>query len=401
MHTVITNIRPWGGPPCDVVLDERSVVEIAAVGSAPTSDATIVDGAGRVAVPSFSDVHTHLDSNRLGLPFRPCTGAPDLMSRIMDDRANWRSAEASVTDRATYALQRAITFGATRVRSHAQVDADSGLAKLEGVLAARETHRDRATVEVVAFPQVGLHREAGVVALTAEALRLGADLVGGIDPCSIDRDPVRHLDTVFDLAERFGCGVDIHLHEPGALGLFSLSLITERTRALGMAGSVTVSHAFCLAEASTEAFRAIDELAELDIALTTIAPGTHGSLPIRRIVDAGVRIGLGMDGQRDYWSPYGNGDMLDRTWQLAFTQGYTFEPDLDSALAVATWGGHAVLDRAASRLVHGERPGLRVGDPAELVLIDAESAAAGVLDRPAGRVTVHHGRVVAENGELR
>ena len=31
-----------------------------------------------------------------------------------------------------------------------------------------------------------------------------------------------------------------------------------------------------------------------------------------------MRVGLGQDGIRDFWSPYGNGDMLERAWQLAF-----------------------------------------------------------------------------------
>ena len=79
-----------------------------------------------------------------------------------------------------------------------------------------------------------------------QALRLGAETVGGLDPCAIDRDPKGHLDAVFGLAERFGRGVDIHLHEPGEMGAFSTELIIERTRALGMAGRVMISHAFCL-----------------------------------------------------------------------------------------------------------------------------------------------------------
>ena len=59
------------------------------------------------------------------------------------------------------------------------------------------------------------------MAVLNQALRLGAETVGGLDPCAIDRDPKGHLDTVFALAERFGRNVDIHLHEPGEMGLFS------------------------------------------------------------------------------------------------------------------------------------------------------------------------------------
>lgn len=410
-NTVITNVRPWGEESVDVTLRDGVVTEISPTAASHAPDAPAhshpftIDGAGGILLPSFSDVHVHLDSTRLGLPFRPNTSGTTLWDHIMNDRENWRSAEESVSERATYTLGRMIAQGATRVRSHAQVDADSGLEKFEGVLAAREAHRDRADVEIVAFPQVGIHLEDGVPDLLDQALRNGADLIGGLDPCAIDRDPRRHLDTVFGLAERHGVGVDIHLHEGGSLGLFSLDLIIERTRALGMAGRVTVSHAFSLASSLGGVAPAIEQLAELDIAVTTVAP--KGSLtapldlPLRTLLEAGVRVGLGMDGQRDYWSPWGNGDMLERAWLLAFTQGYSRDDLIESALAVATWGGAGVIDNELRRASADAHPGVAVGDPAEFVIVRGDTPTSAVMDRAPERTVIHSGRVVADGGELR
>src|SRR5699024_4736221 len=144
--------------------------------------------------------------------------------------------------------------------------------------AARQAHADRASVEVVAFPQAGLLLEPGVPALIEEGLRNGVDLVGGIDPCALDEDPRQHLDIVFDLADRYGVGVDIHLHEPAERGLFSAQQIIRRVRALDMRGLVTIAHAFFLS-GITESQRAqvLAELAELDIALATVAPSGRGT----------------------------------------------------------------------------------------------------------------------------
>lgn len=402
--SVITDVRPWGGPAVDLVAVDGVLTAVHDAGTATAPEgASVVAGGGRVALPTFADVHVHLDSTRLGLPYRPHTGEPGRWGCIMNDRWNWRSAEKPVADRATHTLGAAIALGATHVRSHAQVDADSKLEKFEGVLAAREAHRDRATVRIVAFPQVGIHLERGAVELMDEALRMGADLVGGIDPCEIDRDPVRHVGTVFELAERHGKDVDIHLHERGTLGLFSLDLILERVEALGMQGHVTISHAFCLATDSPAVREALDRIAALDVALTTIAPGSGLDLPVRRLVEAGVRVGLGMDGQRDYWSPYGNADMLDRAYQLAFTQDYAREEDLELALAVASRGGRTVDDASLPRVgtsPDGRRPGFAVGDVADLVLVDTEVAATALLDRPRPRTVIHRGRVVADGGAL-
>ena len=88
-----------------------------------------------------------------------------------------------------------------------------------------------------------------------------------------------------------------------------------------MQGRVTISHAFALAAAPpSRTDPLVDELAELDISLTTIAPSGQRVLPTDRLAIAGMRLGLGQDGIRDYWSPFGDGDMLGRTWQLAFVE---------------------------------------------------------------------------------
>ncbi len=394
-------VRPWprsvGDPTTDVLVRAG---RIAAVGSASeVSDGTPeIDGGGGVLLPAFVDAHAHLDSTRLGLPFRRHTAESGLAGLVENDRRNWRTAGASVADRATYTLGRTIAAGATVVRSHAQVDLDSGFERLEGVLAARQHHAERARVEVVAFPQAGVVREPGTADLLEQALLAGADLIGGLDPCSVDRDPVGQLDVVFGLAERHGRGVDIHLHEAGELGAFTIDLICERVRALSMHGRVTISHCFALPGADPAiTARLVELLAEHDVAVTTVAPGNREPLPLEELRAAGVRLGLGQDGIRDYWSPYGNGDMLERAWMLAHRAGYRRDDLIEACVEVATLGGRAVIDPSDAA---GPGRGLDVGDPADLVVVPGDTATAAVMDRAPRTVVVHNGRIVARDGAL-
>jgi cytosine/adenosine deaminase-related metal-dependent hydrolase len=373
--------------------------------AAATGDTTVVEGRGRLLVPSFSDVHVHLDSTRIGLPFREHTGGPGVWTMMMNDRQNWRNAEVPLQERVNNTLGRMIARGTTRVRSYAQIDVDCRLERFDAVMAAKEQFKGQADVDIIAFPQAGLLLEDGTVPLMDQALKSGANVMGGIDPCSLDRDPARHLDIVFGLAEKYQVPIDIHLHEPGELGVFSTDLVIERTRALGMQGKVTMSHAYQLgsvSEATTR--RLIDEFAELDISMASVAPGSAGvaaQLPIPLLAEAGVRMGLGEDGQRDYWSPYGNTDMLDRTWQLAFTHGFRKDELIEHCLAIATVGGASVLDPSATRLKGtAHRPGVEVGDPAELLLLDGETVASAVMDRGTDRTVIHRGKVVADQLEL-
>lgn len=408
MNTLIRAVRPWGQALSDVTLvageagGKITAVEPHNPARVVPDGVTVVEGRGRLLLPSFSDVHVHLDSTRIGLPFREHTGGPGVWTMMMNDRLNWRNAEVPLQDRVNDTLGRMIARGTTRVRSYAQVDVDCKLERFDAVAAAKEKFAGQASVDIIAFPQAGLLLEEGTVELMEEALKAGANVMGGIDPCTLDRDPVKHLDIVFGLAEKYQVPIDIHLHEPGELGVFSTDLVLERTKALGMQGKVTMSHAYQLGsvnEATTR--RLIDAFAELDVSLASVAPSAASQLPIPLLTEAGVRLGLGEDGQRDYWSPYGNTDMLDRTWQLAFTHGFRKDQLIEHCLAIATIGGASILDPGATRLKDtSHRPGVEVGDPAELLLVDGETVASTVMDRGKDRTVIHAGRVVADQLEL-
>lgn len=404
MSLIVRNVRPWARtwdtPTCDIALRDGRIHAIAPSLEAGPGD-EVVDGAGGVVLPSLTDAHAHLDSTRLGLPFRPHTAGDSLASLVANDLANWRDAEKDVTWRATHTLGLIIASGATTVHTHAQVDPYSGLDRLEGILAAKQTHAERADVRVVAFPQTGIVRSPGTADLLDAALRAGADAIGGIDPCAFDRDPVEHLRIVFDLAEKHGCDVDIHLHERGSLGAFTLELIAEHTRAAGLTGRVTVSHAFALATQSrqSERDRLIRLLADADIAVTTIAPA-GGTLPILALTEAGVRVGLGEDGMRDYWSPYGDGDMLRRVWQLAFESNFRHDADIEAAYETASLGGRAVTWGRDHDGARATDRGLGVGCPANLLVVAAETVTSAIMDCPNTRLVIHRGRVVARDGEL-
>jgi cytosine deaminase len=395
---VIRNVRPWahrpGEPAVDVVCVGDRIEAVGTDPAIPEVDRLVeIDGAGGVALPGLTDSHTHLDSTRLGLPFRPHTGGDTLADLIANDRRNWRDAGAAVGDRAALTAGRMVAYGVTRIRSHAQIDTECKLERLEGVLAARELHRDRVDIEIVAFPQSGILRDAGTAGLMAAALGAGADLVGGLDPAGIDRDPVRHLDQVFGLADRFQRGIDIHLHDRGELGAFQIELICDRVEANGMQGLVTISHCFALATVDPERQRDLAaRLAVADVAVVTVAPGPVPPLPFDILDEAGVRLGLGQDGIRGYWSPYGNGDLLERAWQMAYRSGFRHDGLIERCVEVATSGGASVMGILDHRLEPGGR--------ADLFVVPGDTVTAAVMDRPRRRLVVKRGAVVAVDGEL-
>lgn len=387
---LLADVRPSGGPARDLLVRDGRIVEVGE-GLAPPEGATVLDGRGHLAIPGLVDAHAHLDKTLWGLPWRPHTAGPGLAERIENEhrgRAELRRQGITVARRAGSLLRAYVAAGTTHIRSHVDVDPVAGLDSVEGLLEARDAFRDQVAVQLVAFPQSGLLVRPGTVELLERAVRAGADLVGGLDPAGFDHRPVEHLDAIFAIAGRHGCGLDIHLHDGGELGAFQIDLIVERTRALGLAGRVTISHAFALAEVGEARLgRLVEDLAGQRVSLTTVAPGNRPPLPLGRLREAGVAVGLGCDGIRDLWSPWGDGDVLGRAALLAWRAGARRDQDLAVALDLATFGGAAVLGL--------DGYGLEPGCAADLVLVPASTVGEAVVAHPPRSLVVKGGRVVA------
>ena len=205
--------------------------------------------------------------------------------------------------------------GGDLIRSTSR-DLGLGLRGIEVVREAVAGFGGGVQVEIVAFPQDGVLRRPGVSDLLDQAAASGVEHIGGLDPAGIDRDPVGQLDILFSIAERHGCGIDIHLHDEFDLGAFQLDLICDRTEATGLTGKVNIAHGFALAQ--VDAARPV-------ICWSGWVPRASRSrrsllrlpqLPWQEFDEAGCG-SAGTDGIRDLWSPYGTGDALGIAWQFS------------------------------------------------------------------------------------
>ncbi|MFJ2032014.1 amidohydrolase [Streptosporangium sp. NPDC087985] len=389
---LLRDARIWGREgSADLLIRDGRIAELREPGQGGAGGGDVEDLGGKLVLPGFVDGHAHLDKTLWGGPWVPHDAAPGLMGKIRNGQERRPEFGIPNADYVTALLENMIVCGTTHVRSHVDVDPLVGLGSVEAVRTAVERHGGRISVELVAFPQAGMLISPGTEALMEEALRAGVESIGGLDPAGVDRDPVRHLDIVFALAERYGVGVDIHLHDGGTLGAWQFELIIERTRVLGLSGKVTISHGFALGDADPATRdRLIAGLAEAGVALASVAP-SRGVLPLRLLREAGIPMTLGNDGVRDLWSPFGTGDMLERALFQAKGTGPRDE-DVELALDAATYGG--------ARALALRDYGLAVGDHADLVVVDARNAAEAVCVRPRRSLVVKSGRIVAREGDL-
>ena len=390
MNLLLKNIRPLGDPATDMLVEKGVITRIASNLTAAPGVA-VEDGRGELLLPGLVEAHTHLDKSLWGLPWYKNEVGPKLLDKIDNERLNKRRLNMDPYVQSARQSVQSSRMGSTHIRSHVDVDTDHGMWGVEGIMRMRAEFSAIIDVEIVAFPQSGLLRRPGTLALMEEAMKLGAEVVGGLDPCAIDRDPKGHLDAIFALAQKYARPLDIHLHEPGEMGAFSFDLICERTRALGMKGEVTVSHAFCLGSPDRDLVDPlIAQIAELDIAVMTTGPAGRPAPPVKKLLERGIRVCSGSDGIRDTWGPYGNADMLERAMFVGLRNTFRRDDEMRLALDVCTFEGAKVMGLAGY--------GLEVGCKADLLIVPGESVAEAIVTRSPTRRVIKRGAVVARDG---
>jgi cytosine deaminase len=385
---VLADVR-HAGAACDIGIASGRIAAIAPPGT--LTGAVAEAGGGMLALPGLVDGHIHLDKTFLGLPWIPHRPDPSIAGRIAAEAAQRRAIAEPMALRARRLAEHVVARGTIAIRTHVDVDPVRGLAGLHDVLALRDAMRGILDIQIVAFPQSGVMIAPGTADLLEQAMREGADVVGGLDPASIDEDVEGQLAAVFGIAERHGVPVDIHLHDPGELGAWELRRIAARAKAAGLQGRVAVSHAYALGSVGEATLaRTAAALAEGGVAIMTNGPGTETMPPVLRLRAEGVTVFAGSDNIRDAWSPFGDGDMLRRAGVIGYRGGLV----TDEALAVCL----DLVTAAPARVMGRDVAAIAVGAPADLVLVAAEGVPDAVATAPPRALVVNSGRIVARSG---
>lgn len=393
MKIIFRNLRMLDGTTRDILVTDGIIAAIGSDLAAQHADTDLVDGQGALALPGLVDGHVHLDKTLTGLPWMPHPAGPERFSRIETEKRLRSEFPLSVEERASNLLRQCVALGTTAIRTHVDIDPEIGLANLHGILSVKEAFKDIVDIQIVAFPQSGVIRCPGTAELLEAALQEGSDLLGGIDPLTLDNDLDGQLDTLFKIAERRGVGIDAHIHAADSNGLVEITAMAERVSAYGITGGVTVSHGFSLGAATEDDLaRVADLMAQSGMMLVTHGGGNAPLPPVKRLRDRGITVFAGNDNVRDTWSPFGNGDMLERAMLLAWRAGFRTDDDLAIAFDTASVAGAQALDL--------EGYGLAVGCCADFFCVPSETLAEAVVSRPTRSLVVKSGRVVTQDGEL-
>jgi len=361
-----------------IELDGARIAAINAQQAPAEANEGDIDAASNLVVPPFIEPHIHLDATlTAGEP------AWNMSGTLFEGIERWGERKALVTHedtkaRAKKTIDMLVDHGIQHVRTHVDVT-DPTLSALKSMLEVREETRHLIDLQIVAFPQEGIESFKGGRELMTEAIAMGADVVGGIPHFENTRDQgVSSIKFLIDLAERTGCLVDVHCDETDDPQSRFLEVLAEEARVREMGERVTASHTTAMGSYDNAYCSKLFRLLKLSKINFVSCPtesihlqGRFDTYPKRRgltrvaeIDRAGMNVCFGQDSIVDPWYPLGNGNILrilEAGLHICHMLGYE---DLQRGLDLIT-------DNSARTLNLGERYGLEVGRPANLLVLSA------------------------------
>lgn len=400
---LIRNVHIENAPETtDVRIDDGVFTEIGEHLAAASGE-QVVEGHNGLMLPPFVDPHVHLDATMTaGDPEWNETGTLFDGIRIWSERKKTLSVQ-DVKDRARQALELMASNGIQFVRSHVDVT-DPSLTALHALLEVREEVSDFVELQLVAFPQEGILSFPGGKDLMREAVREGADVVGGIPHFEFTSEyGAESLKFLMDLAAETDRLVDVHCDEIDDPASRNLEVLATLALESGLTDKVTASHTTATGsynDAYMYKLMRLLKMSRINFICNPLVnmhlggrfdtyPKRRGLTRVKELTENGINVAFGEDDIRDPWSPLGTGNMIDVVRMgvyAAQTMGYS---QLQDSYRYVTVNG-------AKAMHVTDHYGIEVGKPADCVVMDA-SDFYGVLNTNATMLaSIHHGKLIVQ-----
>lgn len=382
--------------------DDGRYLEIrSGIDPASVPGAEVIDAKKMLAAPTFVNTHMHFDKAYTALKGRDSSVETlEDSIRIMHDIKRRYTVE-DVKNRAVRAIRECVMYGTTKLRTNVDIDNMANLVGLEGVLAAKEATKDICDLQVVAFPQEGIFCNEGTEKLMWEAMEMGADIAGGMPAAEwLDEHKLRHVDLVFEIAEKYGCLIDMHIDQSKDMFDRSLEYTAWLTLKKGWGGRVTGGHCTSISyQNQSHAVKVMKLLKEADVNICTntqvlaimgidAEPRTRGVTRIREMVDMGINVATAQDTICDGFHLYGTGDPLDYGLVGAYTAQYNTPETAKIMFDMLTKNSARIFDPDGAY-------GIEHGNAADLNIIDADNVQEALRTRASRPYVIRNGKVIA------
>jgi len=376
MDLIVRNARLTDRPtdePLDIGVAAGKIV---AIEHGLADAAETYDAAGRLACAGLIETHIHLDKSRIIDRLPPETGRDiSPMRQVAAMKPDFTVED--MRRRAEHTLVECILNGATRMRTQVEVDPAIGMRGFDAVHSLIADYQWAIDIEICVFPQDGLTNYPGTEELLVKGLRRGAKVIGGAP--RYDTDPAGQIRRIFELAREYDVDIDIHLDvgaTPDQMHIYRVLELTEHYRRGGrvVAGHMAKLSLLPPAEATAFARR----LADAGIGVTVLAATdlflmgrernhavVRGVADANLLIEHGVNCSLSTNNVLNPATPYGDCSLIRMANLYANVLQIARPEQLRECFAMLT-------ERSA-RLLNLKDYGLAVGNPADIVIIDAET----------------------------
>jgi len=351
---------------------------IAALEPRVAGEGPSIDAGGRFVSPGLVESHFHLDKSRILDRVKPLENRrmTDHMKRTATVKHTFTVEDVYARARAT--LERCIVNGTMRMRTHVELDEPVGLRGYEALEQLRKDYAWAFDLQLCVFLQEGWTNVPGAEENVVRALKRGAQVVGGAP--RYDVNGPAQVDRIFALAKEFDVDVDIHLDGGYTTDDMMIWQVCDLTDRIGWGGRVAVGHGNKYASLTeAELAKLGKRLAQSGVAVSALPAtdlfthGRHqehsvmrGLADVNALVEQGANASIATNNVLNPFTPYGDCSLVRIVNMYANVVQRGTEQDLAECFALAS-------ERPARILRTGDY-GIKVGNPADLVVWDAGSA---------------------------
>jgi cytosine deaminase len=369
---------------------------IAAIEPRIEADAPAHDAEGCLCCGGLIETHIHLDKSRIvdRCAPEPSRSQPDHMRRVQAAKATFTVED--IYQRAKATLEGCIKHGATRIRTHVEIDEPVGLKGVEALMTLANEYAWAVDLEICVFPQEGLTTAPAADAALVKGLEMGARAIGAAP--NYDVDHPGQINRVFELARHYDAEIDMHIdsgHDPASMDAHLVADLTERFK---LGGRVAMGHMTKLAGLPPARQKEIAQrLGDVGVAVTVL-PSTdlfvlarHADHNVPRcvadanlFVEQGCNCSISSNNILNPFTPFGDGSLM----RMANLHANVLQVGDRERLTEL----FAMISQRSARLMNLRDYGLAVGNPADLVIIDAPTPAMAVATVAPVLAAFKHGR---------
>lgn len=386
MVDIIIKSAYLSGQLVDIEINQGTIMSIAPAIEGKAK--TVIQAQGGLVIPGFIDAHTHLDKALLNpqSPYIDGTG-PEKGKLTLARKKDFTIED--IYHRAETMLKRAIKAGTLVMRTNVDVDGVVGLKGIHALLKLKKDYADLIQLQITAFAQEGVFIDSLTQDFLAQALTLGADLVGG--HTIANGEGTKHIDVILNLAKKFNVPAEFHLDESGKREHYLLPYLAEQMEKLALQNQVTGIHLCTLSSLSeaelTQALFLIKKVG-LKVTVAPTAISTRALAPVKRILAQGTVVALGSDNLRDFFNPLGSANIRDVASLLAYVHRFFTAEEVQNTFDMITTKGAVSLGVKDYQI--------RVGGAANLVILPTANIPEVMAYRDPPLAVIRLGQIISQ-----